>query len=78
MSSYQRRLLVIVSRTALELAGYVKFAFEPVHGDVFIDRRFDERRRRKEAIEIERRRGERRQRDITGELWRFGWVLVRQ
>jgi len=76
MSSQQRRLRIIVAREP-EAYAYVRYAFEPLRVDVIIDRRLGGRRRCTEAVATEKRRRERRQRDITDELQRFGWVPVR-
>jgi hypothetical protein len=44
---------------------------------VLLDRRFGERRTRREPVSSEQRRGERRQRQITDQLKGLGWATVR-
>jgi hypothetical protein len=45
--------------------------------EVLFDRRKGDRRRSHERVPNERRHGERRLRDITTDLQKSGWVLVR-
>jgi hypothetical protein len=71
-------LLVIVSPTAPTLYTYLKDAFGSQTGDVILDRRVVERRQRPARPAVERRLGDRRQRDITYGLQTFGWALVRR
>jgi len=57
---------------------YLKHAFANDVIDVVFDRRVADRRRNQESIVVEKRRGERRQRDITRDLKELGWALVRR
>ena len=41
--------------------------------DVIFDRRVVERRQPRERVVVERRRGDRRQRDVTQDLQTYGW-----
>jgi len=72
------RQLLIVSRSERERYTYLQYVFDSETGDVILDRRVQERRRRDEPMSAERRRGDRRQRDITTDLQVFGWALVRK
>lgn len=71
------RQLLIVSRSERERYAYLQYVFDSEAGDVILDRRVQERRRRDEPVSAERRRGDRRQRDVTTDLQVFGWALVR-
>jgi len=71
------RLLLIVSRTERLRYAYLKYIFDDETGDVIVDRRVGERRRRQEPAAVEKRRGDRRERDITKDLEISGWALVR-
>src|SRR2546430_5273108 len=62
------RLLLIVSRTERLRYAYLKYIFDDETGDVIVDRRVGERRRRQEPAAVEKRRGDRRERDITKDL----------
>ena len=72
------RLLIIVSRTNPAQQTYLKHVFGSQTEDVILDRRVGERRERLARAVPERRRGERRQRDITNDLQVSGWALVRR
>jgi hypothetical protein len=72
------RQLLIVSRSERERYAYLQYVFDSETGDVILDRRVQERRRRDEPVSAESRRGDRRQRDITTDLRVFGWALVRR
>ncbi len=72
------RQLLIVSRSERERYAYLQYVFDSETGDVILDRRVQARRRRDEPVSGERRRGDRRQRDITADLQVFGWALVRR
>ena len=72
------RLLIIVSRTNPAQHTYLKHVFGSQTEDVILDRRVGERRERLARAVPERRRGERRQRDITNDLQVSGWALVRR
>ena len=71
------RLLLIVSRTERLRYAYLKYIFDDETGDVIVDRRVGERRRYPEPAAVEKRRGDRRERDITKDLEISGWALVR-
>ena len=71
-------LLIIVSRTRPAQHTYLQHIFGGMTGDVIVDRRAGERRRREGAATTERRHRDRRHRDITGELQLSGWALVRR
>jgi hypothetical protein len=74
------RLLVIVSRKEPSRTTYLKHVFASETVDVMLDRRAEERRRfpLREQTAVERRRGDRRQRDITKDLQTYGWAVVRR
>jgi hypothetical protein len=71
------RLLLIVSRTEPGRFTYLKHVFASDTVDVILDRRVGERRQALARASIERRRGDRRERDLTKDLQSFGWALVR-
>jgi hypothetical protein len=71
------RQLLIVSRSQQERYAYLRYVFDSETGDVILDRRVRDRRGRQEPAPAERRRAERRQRDVTSDLQAFGWALVR-
>jgi len=71
-------LVLIVSRMEPTRYTYLKHAFANDVIDVVFDRRVADRRRHQESIAVEKRRGERRQRDITRDLKELGWALVRR
>ena len=71
-------LVLIVSRTEPARYTYLKHAFASDVIDVVFDRRVESRRRRRELVAVEKRRGERRQRDITEDLKEYGWALARR
>ena len=72
------RQLLIVSRSERERYAYLQYVFDNETGEVILDRRVQDRRGRDEPVSAERRRGDRRQRDITTDLQVFGWALVRR
>ena len=72
------RLLIIVSRTNPAQHTYLKHVFGSQTEDVILDRRVGERRQRLAPVAAERRRIERRQRDISQDLQLSGWALVRR
>src|SRR5262245_32563312 len=53
------------------------FAEEEREARVILDRRESERRRSQALLKTDRRHGERRHRDVTGELQSTGWAVVR-
>jgi hypothetical protein len=70
-------LLLIVSRTKPGTFAYLKLVSES--GDVVIlDRRESDRRRNHRPVTPERRSGDRRRRDVTSDLRKAGWALVRR
>jgi hypothetical protein len=71
------RQLLIVSRSQQERYAYLRYVFDGETGDVILDRRVQDRRGRQEPTPAERRRVERRQRDVRSDLQAFGWALVR-
>ena len=73
-------LLVIVSRTDPSRGPYLKHVFASETVEVIVDRRAEERRRfpLHDRAAAERRRGDRRQRDITKDLQTYGWAVVRR
>ena len=71
------RQLLIVSRSQQERYAYLRYVFDSETGDVILDRRIQARRSRQEPVAAERRRAERRHRDVTSDLQAFGWALVR-
>ena len=72
------RQLLIVSRSERERYAYLQYVFDSEMGDVILDRRLQERRRRDEPVSAEKRREDRRQQDITTDLQVFGWALARR
>ena len=71
-------LVLIVSRMEPARYTYLKHEFANDVIDVIFDRRVEDRRRHQESVAVEKRRVERRQRDITRDLKEFGWALVRR
>ena len=70
------RLLLIVSRMELARYTYLKLVLDSGTADVILDRRAGERRWRLKRVSAERRRDDRRQRDVTEDLQTSGWTLV--
>ncbi|PYM52004.1 MAG: hypothetical protein DME14_01840, partial [Candidatus Rokuibacteriota bacterium] len=68
------RLLIVVSRTNPAQQTYLKHVFGSQTEDVILDRRVGERRRYPAPVAAERRRIERRQRDISQDLQISGWA----
>jgi hypothetical protein len=71
------RQLLIVSRSEPARYEYLQYVFDSDTGEVILDRRSRERRHRHDPVADERRRVERRQRDVTADLRVYGWALVR-
>ena len=72
------RLLIVVSRTNPAQQTYLKHVFGSQTEDVILDRRVGERRQHPAPVAAERRRIERRQRDLSQDLQISGWALVRR
>ncbi len=70
-------LLFIVSRTKPGTYAYMKLVRES-DAVVLFDRRKEDRRRMDQRVTSERRHHERRRRDVTTDLQKSGWALVRQ
>ena len=71
-------MLIVVSREQPAQYAYRKYLFEKEAIDVIVDRRAGERRQLMDRARSERRGRDRRQRDITKDLQRFGWAIVRR
>jgi len=71
-------LVLVVSRIEPARYTYLKHAFANDVIEVIFDRRVADRRRHQESIAVEKRRRERRERDIARELKELGWALVRR
>ena len=73
-------LLIIVSRADQAQHAYLKHAFEKEAMDVIVDRRAGERRQLAAVGRgrSERRRRDRRRRDVGEDLRRFSWAVVRR
>jgi hypothetical protein len=71
-------MLIIVSRAHPAQYTYLKHAFEPDAIDVILDRRTGARRQRKNDRGVDRRFRDRRHRDITTDLEKFDWAVVRR
>jgi hypothetical protein len=71
------RVRVIVSRTKPGTYTYMKLVSES-ENDVILDRRKGDRRRIYQRATPERRRVERRRRDVTTDLQKSGWAFVRR
>src|SRR5262249_61115373 len=69
-------LLVIVSATEPGTYAYLKYGVARRNGDVILDRRREDRRRIHTGAAPERRKGDRRHRDMTRELRALGWAVV--
>ena len=76
--SGNRRLLIVVSRARPAQYTYLKHAFEQDSIEVIVDRRMGARRERKNGSGVERRFRDRRRRDITTDLEKFDWAVVRR
>ena len=71
-------LVLILSRMEPARYTYLKHEFANDVIDVIFDRRVEDRRRHQESVAVEKRRVERRQRDIARDLKELGWALVRR
>jgi len=72
------RMLLVVARTEPARYTYLAHVFGKEIVDVILDRRVEERRQRPERVAVEKRRHDRRQRDIAKDLQTYGWGLVRR
>lgn len=73
------RLLFVVSRTEPGRYEYLRTAFAGEGTvEIVLDRRLGQRRQRPVTREQDRRRSERRARDLNHELARLGYALVRR
>ena len=70
-------VIIVVSRTESARYKYLRHLFGETM-DVIFDRRVGERRQLLEGPPVERRCGDRRQRDVTKDLQAFGWAPVRE
>ena len=72
-------ILIIVSRSEPAHFTYLKHVFANGAVDVILDRRVEERRRLRfgAGAPVERRRKDRRHRNVTKDLETFGWAPVR-
>jgi hypothetical protein len=71
-------LRIIVSRTVPSRFTYLKHVFASETVEVILDRRVKKRRQSGERVAAEKRHAERRQQDITEDLQKIGWALVRR
>jgi hypothetical protein len=72
------QMLMIISREQPAQYAYRKPLFEKQALDVIVDRRVGERRQLIDQARPERRGRDRRQSDVTKDLQRFGWAIVRR
>jgi hypothetical protein len=72
------RSLFIVSRTKPGTYAYLKLVSDSEHVEVVLDRRELDRRRIEQPVTPERRKGDRRRRNVTANLAKFGWASVRR
>ena len=75
-----KRVLFIVDRNARRLLAYVRGTFAGTEGEIEIieDRRSGDRRAENRPSQLERRQHDRRKDDVSSDLKRFGWALVRR
>lgn len=70
--------LYIVARSQPHLYEYLRRSYEePGRVAVIYDRRFGERRRQTVGSPAERRRADRRERDVRRHLVEIGWAIVK-
>jgi len=77
MEAVMAGLLFIVSPTKRGTYTYMKLVTESEDG-VILDRRKMDRRQIHQRAMPERRHGERRRRDVTTDLQKSGWAVVRR
>ena len=70
------RSLFIVSRSKPGTYTYLKLVNESTDVEVVLDRRALDRRRTLQRVTPERRKGERRCRNVMTDLLKSGWALV--
>jgi len=75
-----RRVLVIVDRNARRLFAYVRDKLAGIEGDIEVieDRRSLERRVESQPSQMGHRPHDRRKDDVSKDLKRFGWAVVRR
>jgi hypothetical protein len=75
-----QRILFIVAAERGDLLDLLreKFADVPDAVEIVPDRRAGDRRQRELSVSIDRRRTERRRRDIDADLRAIGWAVVRR
>ena len=75
-----KRVLFIVDRNARKLFAYVRDTLAGIDGEVEVieDRRSGEQRVENQPSQMERRQHDRRKDDVSRDLKRFGWALVRR
>jgi hypothetical protein len=71
-------LLFIVSRSEPKWYVYLQHEYADESREVILDRRTSDRRRSQRPPSIERRRVERRHRDVTTDLRTTGWAVLRR
>lgn len=72
------RLLVIVARGESARYAYLKHVFASDTVEIIVDRRHAVRRREDSPPAVDRRRGDRRHRNVDQDLRTLGWALVRR
>jgi hypothetical protein len=70
--------LFIVSPTKPGTYSYMKLVTTDTKDVVTLNRRKADRRGIHQRVTPERRKGEQRRRDVTADLQRYGWALVRR
>jgi hypothetical protein len=75
-----KRVLFIVDRNARRLLAYVRDTFAGTEDEIEVieDRRSGDRRAEGQPPNIDRRQHDRRKDDVSSDLKRFGWALVRR
>jgi hypothetical protein len=70
--------LFIVSRTKPGTYTYLKLVSDSEDVEIALDRRELDRRGVLQRVTVERRNGDRRRRDVTADLVKSGWAMVRR
>lgn len=75
-----QRILFIVATGRGDLVDLLreKFADVPDAVEIVPDRRAGDRRQREMSVSVDRRRTERRRRDVDADLRAIGWAVVRR